>query len=120
LTHAHLDHSGYLPLLVKQGFKGKIYCTAPTFDLCKLLLPDSGYIQEEDARRANKYRYSKHDPALPLYTLADAEEALEYFKPQPFGQDIMLGEDIRFRFERNGHILGASWILFTAEKRKVL
>lgn len=120
LTHAHLDHSGYLPLLVKQGFRGRIYCTPPTLELCKLLLPDSGYIQEEDARRANKYRYSKHDPALPLYTLADAEEALNYFHTEPFGADIPLGEGIRFRFERNGHILGASWVLLTVEKRKVL
>ncbi len=120
LTHAHLDHSGYLPLLVKQGFRGKIYCTPPTFDLCKLLLPDSGYIQEEDAKRANKYHYSKHDPAMPLYTLADAEESLKYFKPQPFGKDIVIADDIRFRFERNGHILGASWVLLTAERRTVL
>lgn len=120
LTHAHLDHSGYLPLLVKQGFRGKIYCTPPTFDLCKLLLPDSGYIQEEDAKRANKYRYSKHDPAMPLYTLADAEESLKYFKPQPFGKDFDLGGGLRFRFERNGHILGASWVLLAAEKRTVL
>lgn len=120
LTHAHLDHSGYLPLLVKQGFRGKIYCTPPTLDLCKLLLPDSGYLQEEDARRANKYRYSKHETALPLYTLADAEESLKYFHRVPFGQETQLGEDIRFRFERNGHILGASWIMLTAEKRRVL
>jgi metallo-beta-lactamase family protein len=119
LTHAHLDHSGYLPLMVKQGFKGKIYCTPPTFDLCKLLLPDSGYIQEEDAKRANKYRYSKHDPALPLYTLADAEAALEYFHTCPFGKDINIG-NIHFRFERNGHILGAAWVLLTVEKRTVL
>ncbi len=120
LTHAHLDHSGYLPLLVKQGFRGKIYCTPPTFDLCKLLLPDSGYIQEEDAKRANKYRYSKHDPAMPLYTLADAEESLKYFHTVPFGHDFTLGEGMHFRFERNGHILGASWVLLTAEKRTVL
>lgn len=120
LTHAHLDHSGYLPLLVKQGFRGRIYSTPATYDLCKLLLPDSGYIQEEDARRANRYKYSKHDPALPLYTLADAEESLNYFHTENYGMDIHLGEDICFRFERNGHILGASWILLTAEKRKVL
>jgi metallo-beta-lactamase family protein len=120
LTHAHLDHSGYLPLLVRQGFRGKIYCTAPTFDLCKLLLPDSGYIQEEDALRANKYHYSKHDPARPLYTLADAEESLKYFRPQPFGKDIKIAEGLGFRFERNGHILGASWILLKIENRTVL
>lgn len=120
LTHAHLDHSGYIPLLVKQGFKGKIYCTPPTLDLCRLLLPDSGYIQEEDAARANRYHYSKHAPALPLYTLADAEESLAHFHTVPFGHDFHLGDDLHFRFERNGHILGASWILLTAEKRTVL
>ena len=120
LTHAHLDHSGYLPLLVKHGFRGKIYCTPPTFDLCKLLLPDSGYLQEEDARRANKYGYTKHKPALPLYTLADAEESLSYFRTTPFGKDIMLSGDIRFRFERAGHILGAASVYFSSEKRNLL
>lgn len=120
LTHAHIDHSGYLPLLVKQGFTGKIYCTPPTFDLCKLLLPDSGYLQEEDARRANKYQYTKHHPALPLYTLADAEESLKYFHPVPFGSEVTLAEGFHFRFERVGHILGAAWVLLTAEKRRVL
>lgn len=120
LTHAHIDHSGYLPLLVKKGFRGKIYCTPPTLDLCKLLLPDSGYLNEEDARRANRYHYSKHNPALPLYTLADAEESLNYFHPVPFGKQVHLGDDVRFRFERNGHILGASWVMLTAEKRRVL
>jgi metallo-beta-lactamase family protein len=119
LTHAHLDHSGYLPLLVKQGFRGRIYCTPPTLDLCKLLLPDSGYLQEEDARRANKYGYTKHKPALPLYTLADAEESLNYFHTVPFGQDATLADGIRFRFERVGHILGAASIYLTAEKRSI-
>lgn len=119
LTHAHIDHSGYLPLLVKQGFRGRIYCTPPTFDLCKLLLPDSGYLQEEDAKRANKHRYSKHTPALPLYTLADAEEALAYFQPVPFGKEMRIG-DVHVRFERNGHILGAAWVLLKAEKRSIL
>lgn len=120
LTHAHLDHSGYLPLLVKQGFRGPIYCTPPTFDLCKLLLPDSGYIQEEDARRANKYHYTKHAPALPLYTLPDAEESLQYFRTVPFGEDVTLAEGIRIRFERAGHILGAAWVMLTAENRKAI
>jgi len=120
LTHAHLDHSGYLPLLVKQGFRGKIYCTPPTYDLCKLLLPDSGYLQEEDARRANKYGYTKHAPASPLYTLVDAEESLKYFHTAPFGQDINLADDLRFRFERVGHILGAASIALTSEKRTIL
>ena len=75
LTHAHLDHCGYLPRLVAQGFKGRVFCTAGTRDLCTLVLPDSAHIQEEDARDANRYSYSKHQPALPLYTSADAERA---------------------------------------------
>ncbi|MFY9287943.1 MAG: MBL fold metallo-hydrolase [Alphaproteobacteria bacterium] len=120
LSHAHLDHSGYIPLLVKQGFRGRIYCTAPTFDLCKLLLPDSGYLQEEDARRANRYGYTKHKPALPLYTLTDAEESLKYFHPVPFEEDIALDSGIHFRFERAGHILGAASILLTAENKTIL
>jgi metallo-beta-lactamase family protein len=120
LTHAHLDHSGYLPLLVKQGFRGRVYCTPPTVDLCGLLLPDSGYLQEEDAARANKYHYSKHQPALPLYTQADAEASLSYLHPVPFGQDITLAEGIHCRFERAGHILGAAWIRVQAENRSIL
>lgn len=120
LTHAHLDHSGYLPLLARQGFSGPIYCTRPTRDLCALLLPDSGHIQEEDARRANRHGYSKHHPALPLYTAADAEAVLEQFRPVSFGHDVALGAGIRCRFERAGHILGAAWVALTAERRTVL
>jgi hypothetical protein len=110
LTHAHIDHAGSLPLLVRQGFGGPIYCTRPTRDLCALLLPDSGHLQEEDARRANRHGYSKHDPALPLYTAADAEAALARLRIVPFGHDVALGDGIRCRFERAGHILGAAWV----------
>lgn len=85
LTHAHIDHTGYLPLLVKNGFKGKIYCTHGTKDLCSILLPDSGHIQEEDANRANQYGYSKHHPALPLYTEVDGRQALNHFVSLDFG-----------------------------------
>ncbi len=120
LTHAHLDHSGYIPLLVKQGFRGRIYCTAPTFDLCKLLLPDSGYLQEEDARRANKYGYTKHKPALPLYTLADAEESLSHFHAIAMGKDVVVADGIHVRLQSAGHILGAASVLLTAEKRSIL
>ncbi|MCB0362316.1 MAG: MBL fold metallo-hydrolase, partial [Bdellovibrionales bacterium] len=81
LTHAHLDHSGYIPLLVKSGFKGPIYCSEATYELCKILLPDSGHLQEEEAKYANKRGFSKHHPALPLYTIEDAEASLSFFKP---------------------------------------
>ena len=86
LTHAHLDHSGWIPRLVKQGFRGKIYASPATIDLCGILLPDSGHLQEEDAAHYNRNKTSKHDPALPLYTLAEAQEALEYFAPVEFRQ----------------------------------
>lgn len=110
LTHAHLDHSGYIPLLVKSGFRGPIYCSAATYDLCKILLPDSGYIQEEDAERANSHGYSKHKPALPLYTEQDARDCLPYFKPVDFARQHSLGEFTGFSLHRAGHILGASCI----------
>ena len=77
LTHAHIDHSGYVPLLVKNGFKGKIYCSQGTKELCSILLPDSGFLQEEEARFANKHGFSKHKPALPLYTAEDAEQSFD-------------------------------------------
>lgn len=120
LTHAHLDHSGYIPLLVKQGFKGKIYCSEATFDLCKILLTDSGFIQEEDAARANRYRYSKHTPALPLYTEQDAEDALEFFHPVNFGNPHYIDDDLHFTFSRSGHILGSAFITLSAGKKTIV
>lgn len=113
LTHAHLDHSGYIPLLVKSGFQGKIYCSEATFDLCKILLPDSGFLQEEDADRANRHGYSKHHPALPLYTAKEAEVSLAYFKPVSFGRPHRIGDEAIFTLHRAGHILGASFISYT-------
>jgi metallo-beta-lactamase family protein len=110
LTHAHLDHSGYIPLLVKEGFRGRIYCSEATFDLCKILLPDSGHIQEEDADSANRHGYSRHAPALPLYTEEDARRCLQYFRPVPFGHPARLGEDMTFALHRAGHILGAAMV----------
>jgi metallo-beta-lactamase family protein len=110
LTHAHLDHSGYLPLLVKNGFGGPAFCTQPTLDLCGILLPDSGYLQEEEAERANRYGYSKHHPALPLYTKADAEFALKRLRGIPYGQEFDLGDGLRARFDNAGHILGAAFV----------
>lgn len=108
LTHAHLDHSGYLPLLVKNGFRGPVFCTQATADLCGILLPDSGHLQEQDADFANRHHFSKHHPALPLYTEEDANRSLERFAPQPFGQSIALPGGAALRFERAGHILGAA------------
>ena len=108
LTHAHIDHSGYLPLLVKNGFKGKVMCTESTRELCGILLPDSGYLQEKDAEFANRHGFSKHKPALPLYTQDDAEQSLKQFSPAAFDQTYSIGSDIAVRFLHAGHILGAS------------
>ena len=119
LTHAHLDHSGYLPLLVKNGFRGKIYCTQATKELCRILLLDSGHIQEEEARRANKHGYSKHRPALPLYTRADAEVVLPNLKALPFHEDFTFGE-YQFCFKRAGHIFGAASFLVKCQDTSVL
>lgn len=110
LTHAHLDHSGYIPLLVKQGFKGKIYATHATRDLCEILLLDSGRIQEEDARRANRYGYSRHHPALPLYTEKDAKEAMAFFNVVDFDQKHFLDKELAFNLSHSGHILGSSFV----------
>ncbi len=106
LTHAHLDHCGWIPRLVKEGFRGKIYATAPTIDLCGIILPDSGHLQEEDADFYNKRKISKHDPALPLYTFAEAEESLKYFPAVQVGETVRLGPELSFRFVGAGHILG--------------
>lgn len=119
LTHAHLDHSGFLPALVRDGFGGRVYCTPPTRDLCKILLPDAGHIQEEDARYANRRRSSKHHPALPLYTEAEAEAAAETLSPVPFETWSEIG-GFRFRFRPAGHILGAASIEVEHGGRRVL
>lgn len=110
LTHAHLDHSGYIPLLINQGFKGKIYASHATRDLCEILLLDAGRIQEEDARRANRYGYSKHHPALPLYTESDAKKSLKYFHCVDFDKIHHLQKDLTFSLSHSGHILGSSFI----------
>ena len=108
LTHAHIDHSGYLPLLVKHGFTGPILCSQATADLCEILLPDAGHLQEKDAEYANRHSFSKHKPALPLYTEADARETLKRLKPVPFDQVRSLPGGATLRFRRAGHILGAA------------
>jgi metallo-beta-lactamase family protein len=108
LTHAHLDHCGWIPRLVKEGFRGPIYATSATIDLCGIILPDSGHLQEEDAEFYNKHKKSKHDPALPLYTLEEAQNCLQYFRAVQFEQTTRLNEEVSFRFVRAAHILGSS------------
>jgi len=120
LTHAHIDHSGYIPLLVKRGFKGKIYCSGATFDLCAILLPDSGYLQEADANRANRYSYTKHKPALPLYTQKDAEKSLEQFRVVDSGEPHDLEGGITFTLSRSGHILGSSFVRVSDGQTSIL
>lgn len=120
LTHAHIDHSGYLPALIRQGFSGKVICTYPTRDLSALLLPDSGFLQEEEAAYANRKGYSKHHPALPLYTQREAEAALQRFFPVASGASVELGGGLSCRFLSAGHILGASMIFLQDGERSVL
>lgn len=120
LTHAHLDHTGYLPLLVKRGFRGKVYCTDATRELCGILLPDSGRLQEEEAESANRHRYSKHSPALPLYTEKDALKALKYFESVEFGREFSPAPGLQGRFHAAGHILGSAMLHLAGGKTSVL
>jgi len=120
LTHAHIDHSGYLPLLVKNGFSGKVYCSSATRDLCEILLPDSAHLQEEDARYANKRGFSKHTPALPLYTKEDAQNALELLTAIDFERDVDLGDGVSIRLSANGHILGSAFVRIQYHNRSIL
>ena len=109
LTHAHLDHCGYLPRLVSQGFKGRVFCTAGTKDLCNIVLPDSGRIQEEDAANANRHGYSKHEIALPLYTEADAFKALSLLQPVGYERAMPVAPDVEVDFISAGHLLGSAY-----------
>lgn len=120
LTHAHIDHTGYLPALVRDGLRGRILATGPTVDLAAIMLPDSGHLQEEEARYANRHRFSKHRPALPLYTRADAERAVERLEPVAFEVDLPLPGAARARFRRNGHILGSASILLRADDTELV
>jgi len=113
LTHAHLDHSGWIPRLVKQGFTGPIYATPATIELCGILLPDSGHLQEEDANFHNKHKTSRHDPALPLYTAEEAQNCLRYFQPVEVGEEKQLSNDFSFQYFRAAHILGSSMAQIT-------
>src|SRR6266704_5509861 len=96
LTHAHIDHTGYLPRFVSQGYKGPIYATPATVDLARILLPDAGHLQEEEARYRNKHHLSKHQPALPLYTIDDAMAALALLRPVKYGKTVSLSADLGF------------------------
>lgn len=119
LTHAHIDHSGYIPKLVQEGFSGPIYCTPPTASLCKILLLDSAKLMEEEARYANKKGFSKHKPALPLFTTEDAERALTLFQPISFGEEKEVLSGVKVRFKHAGHILGAASIRVSTEKTSI-
>lgn len=120
LTHAHLDHSGYLPLLIKNGFAGPVYCTRATRDLCAILLPDSGFLQEKDADYANQHGFSKHRPALPLYTKEDAERAVDRIRAIDFDRPFRLAKQITVTPRPAGHILGASILEFDIAGTKVV
>lgn len=112
LTHAHIDHSGLLPVLIRQGFRAPIYCSEGTLALCRILLPDSAHLQEEDAKLANRHGTSKHKPALPLYTTDDANACLEQFRPIAMESSTALGDNVAFTLRRSGHLLGACFVRF--------
>jgi len=120
LTHAHLDHSGYLPRLVRDGFRKHVYATDATIDLCAILLRDSGHLQESDAQFANRHGFSKHHPALPLYTLRDAEQCLPYLRVADFDTSIDLPKGARLTFRRAGHILGAATAQISWHGRRIV
>ncbi|MCA6422975.1 MAG: MBL fold metallo-hydrolase [Flavobacterium sp.] len=120
LTHGHLDHCGWLPRLVNQGFKGKIYCTSPTAAITKLILLDSAKIQEEEAERANKEHFSKHDVAEPLYNIEQAEEVFPLFRVIKPDDEIVLDAEISARFFNAGHIIGACSIELKLENKTLV
>jgi metallo-beta-lactamase family protein len=120
LTHAHLDHSGYLPLWVRRGFRGRVYCTHATEDFCRILLPDSAHLQTEEADYANRHGFSKHSPALPLYTLRDVERCLPAFTPIDYNAANELAEGLKFRLIPAGHILGAAMVLLECRTTTIL
>lgn len=120
LTHAHIDHSGRLPLLVRQGFRGPIWCSPATADLCEILLLDTAHLQEEEANWRNRHGKSRHQPALPLYTVDDARATLKQLRPVAHGDALDLGDGVRAHYSRAGHILGASSIRIEHGGRSVL
>jgi metallo-beta-lactamase family protein len=120
LSHAHIDHVGYLPMLVRQAFRGPVYCTAATGDLVRVLLPDCAHLQEEEAERANRWGYSKHRPALPLYTVADAYTALELLQQRPYGERFAVNDSITALLRPAGHILGAATVELDVDGSRVV
>lgn len=120
LTHAHIDHSGYLPLLARQGFRGKVFCTPATYDLCRILLPDSGHLQEEEAEYANRHKLSKHKEALPLYTREDALRCLKLFHPVPYDKDWQPIPGLHARMTPSGHMAGSSFVRLDDGSRSIL
>jgi metallo-beta-lactamase family protein len=120
LTHAHIDHSGYLPRLARDGFAGPVTCSKATRDLCKILLPDAAHLQEEEAHYANKRGFSKHKPALPLFAVEDAEKALRAFRAVDFDEPIRLSENATARLLPAGHILGSSMVMVESGGKRVL
>ncbi len=120
LTHAHLDHCGYLPRLVSQGFRGRVFCTQGTKDLCGIVLPDAGRLQEEDAEYANRQGFSKHKPALPLYGEADAFRAVSQLQPCGYDRPMPVAPGIEIAFINAGHLLGSSYVRMHIDGRTVL
>ena len=120
LTHAHLDHVGYLPRLVASGYRGRVFCTPGTQDLCRIVLPDSGRIQEEDAANANRHGFSKHSPALPLYGEADAMRALTLLQPVGYDRPVPVTPDVEVDFINAGHLLGSAYARIRVGGRTIL
>src|SRR3981189_672650 len=120
LTHAHIDHTGFLPRLCAQGLVGRVLCTAGTRELSALLLPDSGHLQEEDARYANRRGYSKKHPALPLYTARQAEAAVERLESFPYDVPVEVVDGVQVTFHQAGHILGSSFLDLLADGKRIL
>jgi len=120
LTHAHLDHVGYLPRLVRQGFSGKIYCSDPTLEIATIILLDSAKIQEEDAEYANRKGFTRHKPAEPLYDLKDAKQSIRLLKSAPLDKWFQIGDNIRFRLKYNGHILGATFAEIDIDNKRLV
>ncbi|HEX8864262.1 MAG TPA: MBL fold metallo-hydrolase [Lentzea sp.] len=117
LTHAHLDHCGYLPVLVRHGWRGPVFATEGTADLASIVLTDSAHLMMEEARQANEGGWSKHTPAMPLYDVDDAERALKLLRPLDFGSGTRIAKDVDLEFGRAGHILGSAWAHLTLNGR---